>query len=374
MVKPPHFLITFMKTICLDICGLTVIFLLGLTAMVSAQDDAARKVREAQRAMMQRTLRNTMKQTMDSFWNGNGSHLMVAQLLYEDYFREGIGILPEQKQKLFQSMVIDTQNDPEFKPFHNEMVKLTSEMPDGPFGENVSEETRTKFFERQMDIQMKIQEATFKKMTGIVTENLTPDQMKKVKEFQISMMGEIPVVSPNMFEALDLSDAQKHQLEEIKKEMEPEFHKSLDKMIDTQMKFMEKMLDELSDKQKDVTDSNEHRKLAEEAAKNIRKSNPDIQREMDEMMESGKRFTDKLKFRMFDVLTDEQMERMAQLIDNPPDYVKKAIARIRKKMGNDDSQSNASGEWKPNANSWKPGDPIPAEYIEERKARFPRKN
>jgi Spy/CpxP family protein refolding chaperone len=342
---------------------LSLIFLLGLAAMVSAQDDVFMQVH-----------RNTMKRTMSSFWDGNGSYLMMAQLLQEDYFRKGIGISQEQEQKLFRSMIIDTVNDPAFKPYHDEMVKLTSEMPGGPFGENVSEEARTKFFERQVDIQMKIQDALFKKMTSIVTENLTPDQMNKVKEFQISMMGEIPVVSPNMFEALDLSDVQKQQFEEIKKEMEPEFLKSLDRVIDTQVKFTEKMMDELSDELKGVTDGNEHKRIAEEAARNVRKSNPDLQREMAEVMESGKLFSDKLKFRMFDVLTDEQLERMAQLIDNPPDYAQKAIAQIRRQMGNDDSPTSECGEWRPGQNSWKPGDPIPAEYLEQRQERrFPRR-
>jgi len=78
-----------------------------------------------------------------------------------------------------------------------------------------------------------------------------------------------------------------------------------------------------------------------------------------------------MKFKMFDVLTDEQLERMIDLIDNPPDYVKKVIAQMRNWQGRDEP-----GEWQPGVNSWKPGDGIPAEYLKHRqemKKRFPKK-
>jgi len=357
--------------------SLTVIFLLGLATMVSAQDDAARQAREAQRAMMrspamQQARRNAFKQMMGSFWNGNGSSLMAVQLFQQDDFREGVGVSKEQSQKLqdsMQNIMMNMHNDPDFRPIQDEMGRLMSETG-GPFSENSSEETLTKFF----DLQTKMQEVLFTKMNSIVNESLAPDQLKKVKEFQISMMSEMPIVSPGMFEALDLSDSQKKQLDEIKKEMEPEFLKSLDKMIDSQMKFSEKFQDALDDKLAGVTDHEEQRKIIEAIVKKIREENPDIQREEKEMLEDGKLFTNKLKFRMFDVLTDEQMERMAQLIDNPPDYVRKAIAQIRKQMGHDDSPVSESGEWKPGPNSWKPGDPIPEEYLQQRQERrFPRK-
>ena len=321
---------------------------------------------------MQQAQKNGMKQMMGSFWNGEGTNLIAVQLLQQDDFREGVGVSKEQSQKLQDSMrssMMNMMDDPEAKPFFDEMKQLT-ETPGGLFGENVSEEARTRVF----DLQIQLQNIMFKKMINTVNENLAPDQLKKIKEFQISMMGEIPIVSPNMFEALDLTDAQKQQLVGIKKEMEPEFLKSLDKMIDTQIKLGEKIQEVLDDQLDGVTDPEERKKIIEAIVKKVREENPDLQRAEKEMMEDGKIFTNKLKFRMFDVLTDEQMERMAQLIDNPPEYAKKMIAQIRKQMGNDDSPTNASGEWKPNANSWKPGDPIPKEYLEQRQERrFPGK-
>jgi hypothetical protein len=356
--------------------GLTAILLAVLATLVSAQDDkeVAQKARETQRAMMrspamQKMQKNAMKQGLSSFWNGEGSYLMAIGLLQQDDFREGLGISKEQQQKIQDSMQISSHmhEDPAFKTIFEEINKLSMENG-GPFAENASEETQKKFF----DLQGQMQNILFERIISNVKENLTPDQMKKVQEFQISTMSEMPIVSPGMFEALDLSDEQKKQLGEIKKEMEPEFEKHLDKMADAQWKFSEKFQEELEGKLDDVTDPEERTRIIKEIAEKVQKSDPEFQRENEEILESGKGLANQLKFRMFDVLTDEQMERMAYLIDNPPDFVKKAIAKIRKEMGHDDD--SASGEWKPNANSWKPGDGIPEGYMEhreEQKKRFP---
>ena len=373
-----------MKTSFLTLYGLTAILLVGLTTFVSAQDaEAQRRMIEAQRAMMrspamQQSQRNAAKQMMNTFWNGDGSHMLTLNLLQQNNdFREGIGVSQEQTQK-FQKAMRDISmslvDDPTVKPFRDEMEKLTADMPGGPFGEGVSEETQQRFFEIQADMTMKMMEMMGEKMANFVNENLTPDQMKKVREFQISTMGEIPIISPNMFEALDLSDAQREQLNGIKKELEPEFGKHVDKMIDMQMKHTEKFQDAMMERLDGVTDDEERRRIIESIDREIRQSHPEIQREMDEVMESGKGFANRLKFRMIDVLTDEQMELLAELVDNPPDYVKKIIAQIRKQMGEDDSPGGASGEWRPGPNSWKPGDPIPEEYRQQREERrFPRR-
>jgi len=78
---------------------------------------------------------------------------------------------------------------------------------------------------------------------------------------------------------------------------------------------------------------------------------------------------------MFDVLTDEQWERMIDLIDNPPDYVKKILDEKRKAREAETASSGESGEWQPGPGSWQPGDGIPAGYRIERETRsrqFPR--
>jgi Ni/Co efflux regulator RcnB len=269
----------------------------------------------------------------------------------------------------------DIGNDPELKQHRDEMEKLMAD--GGPFGENATQEKQDRFLELQSQMQEKMMGKMQETMQNAIKENLTPEQMKKIKEAQISMMSTIPIVSPSMFEALDLSDAQKKQLDGIKKEMEPEFEKHVDKLVDLQMKMMEKMQDALADldgKMGNMTPE-ERREYMQNIQENIRKSNPDLQRAMDEMMKSGQAFSDKLKFKMFDVLTDAQWKRMTDLIDNPPEYMKKVMAEMRKQMGTDDSRTNRSpSTWAPGPNSWKPGDAIPEQYRQQRieRGRFPR--
>ena len=359
-----------MKTARLGSCVLLVVLL-----AVSVYAQAPPSQRDMMRSpAMQRMQKNAGKQVMRSFWNGDATHLIAIGMLQQEDFRNGLGISQEQNQKIqdvTRNIGTMVQTDPEISSIQEEMTKLMQETPGGIFGENVSEETQDKF----MDVQLKMQSVLFKRINDAVNENLTSDQLRKVKEFQISVMSEIPLFSPSMFEALDLSGEQKKQLDGIKKELEPDFEKNLDKMLDAQLRMSEKLQEELEGKLEGVTDPKEMSKIIEEAVKKIQSSDPEFKKMQNDVLADAKEFASKLKFKMFDVLTDEQMERMADLIDNPPDYVKNALARIRKQMGADDNEE-LSGEWKPGINSWKPGDPIPKEYLEqrnERKKNFPKK-
>ena len=359
--------------------SLSLILLFALMTVAFAQSDnnaaarleALQKSLEAQRTMtrspeMQQRMRDGMMRSVTSMYEG--SNLSVMGMLQIDHYREGLGVTEEQNQKIQGVMRNPASfNDPEFKPIMDEMNKLRDEAPGGPFADNASEETKRRFSE----IQDKIQDLMFKKMANAVNENLTPDQMRKVHEFSLSTMTYSPVVSPNMFEALDLSDSQKQQLDEIKNEMRPEFEKSMEQWVrvqfEWQKKFQKARDDELDEKLKGVTDPDEFERIMREPRTTNPIHTPEEQQEFLDAAASGRAFTDKLKFRMFDVLTDEQMERMAQLIDNPPDYIRKMQGRG---IHSDDSPP---GEWRPGPDSWKPGDPIPEEYREERRARFPKR-
>ncbi len=366
--------------------GLTAILFIALSIAFSsaqtrqtevAKQESVQKSREAERAAMRSPVarqmhRNFLKHTMRSFWNDEATSQMAIAVLQQDAFREALGVSKEQSQKMLNAMQnIGTtiQTNPETKPLFEEILKWHTETPEGPYAETTSEEKQKKL----LDLQMKMQDITFKITNDIVNETLTPEQLKKIREFQISTMSRVPLVSPNMFEALDLSDDQKKQLDDIKKEMEPDFEKHLDKFVEVQSKYSEIFQNEVDEKLDGVVDPEERYRIHENITKTVYGSNPEYQREIREVMESGKAFANKLKFRMFDVLTDEQMERMADFIDNPPDYVKNAVADIYQGTENNDS---SNGEWKPNLNSWKPGDPIPEEYLEQRKERkknFPKK-
>ncbi len=278
-----------MKTIRFDLCGLAVVLFIALSMVSTAQNDdaaqreATKKAREAQRAAMRspatrQAMREGIKRSMRSTWNDEGSNNTVIGMLRLDYFREGLGVSKEISQKIqesFQNVGTAIQDDPNIKPLFEQMGKLHAETPGGFYSENASEETKKKYF----DIQMKVQDAIMKRINNIVNENLTPEQLRKIKEYQISTMAQIPFTSPGMFEALDLSDEQRKHLNEIKKELAPEYEKNMDRMAEIQADHQERFQEELGDKLDDVTDPDERNRIMAEVSKKLQESMPDFHKE-----------------------------------------------------------------------------------------------
>jgi len=355
-----------MKTF--TIYGLTAILLISLIIGAFAQN-----ADPAHSAFMQQMQRDGQRRMMNSMWNGESTNLIVVEMLDQDDIREGLGVSQEQYQKI-RDMVRGPalEDDPRIKSFQDERDQLMSEHG-SPFAEDASKELKEKFLEFHGRLLMTMQEI----LINTVNENLTPNQLKKINEFQIAAMSEFPIPFPSMFEALDLSDDQKKQLGNIRKEMEPEWEKFVDKLVDGQMKFQEKIEEALKGRLEGITDPEERERVRKNIVDNVRKASPEMQTMMNEMMASGKELADKLKIQMFDVLTDAQWARMVDLIDNPPEYVKKAIAQMRKQMGTDDPQARSrqpGSGYVPAPGAWQPGQGIPEGYRIERNKRsgFPR--
>jgi len=380
-----------MKTIAFYV--LTAILLLGLTTsafaqqgmppMTPAQQEARRKAREERRAIersspaIQQARKKSMSQYVIDHWNDNASLIQSMNILGDDNLREGLGISIEQRQKIQDALkhigtmsIVDRRmvaNDPDIQLIWDEKSKLGD-----PYAKNTSEETRMKIF----DLELKSSELMTKKRQNIVNENLTPDQLQRVMEFQISAMSEIALVSPGMFEALYLSDEQREELGGIKKELDAEFEKLMDRRSDVRLIMSEKLTDEM-DKLQDVLvgvapNSEEWNRLTGDIGKKVAEANPDLWRKMVEVEKTIATFSDELKIRMFDVLTDGQWARLQDLIDNPPDYAKKWIAQVRE--ANRRALNSLTDVWIPGPNSWQPGDAIPEAYRIERNERrnFPR--
>ena len=347
--------------------ALTTILLLGLTTVAFAQNNDP-----AHSAFMQQMQRDGQRRMMSSMWNGESTNLIIVDLLEQDDLREGLGISQEQYQKM-RDMVLSPAlwDDPRIKSFQDERSQLMSEHGN-PFAEDASEELKVKFLELHERVLMTAQEI----QSSIINENLTPNQLRKINEFQISAMSEFPIPFPNMFEALDLSDDQKKRLNSIRKEMEPEWEKFVDKAIGGQMKFQEKIEEAFKGRLEDITDPEERERVRKNIVDNVRKTDSEMQKMMNAVMASGKELAGKLKVEMFDVLNDEQWARMLDLIDNPPEYAKKAIAQMRKQMGADDPQARSrqpGGGYVPGPGAWQPGSSaIPEQYRQERNSRFPR--
>jgi len=367
-----------MKTIPLP-C-LTAILLGGLMAAAFAQSDdeeEARKAREAQRAAMrtpaaQQMQKNTMSQMMGSVWNNSSANPMVMDWLGQDDFRTGVGVSVEQVQRIqrtMQNVGDNLPNEPALQPHHQALRNFMEETQGGPFAPNATEETQARFFELQANLHTRAQSIALEKLQSTINANLTPDQLKKINEFQISIMAENPMVSPGMFEALDLSAAQKNQLETIKKEMEPEFRRSIDKMTEMQWNLQRRVMDKARENGKnleDMPESDEKKRIVGDIARNVLESDPEFHQEMREMMEGRGEISGKLRAKMVGILSDEQRRRMTDLIDNPPDHVKKMTGRFQ-------NATESNSPWRPGIDSWQPGDPIPEEYRQHREQRFPRR-
>ncbi len=347
---------------------LPVLCVIALAGVVSAQApvDIGKMMRSKSMRQLQQ---NAAKTALRSFWNGGGSSLMFQQLILQDAdFREGFGISEEQgdqmRQKMTETMQKAFMNDPEFKTLQAQMQKLHD--PADPFLENAPEEKQQEFAR----LQEKITDIAIRRMSEATEGEMTSEQKRKMKEFQISTMSEIPIVSPDMFEALDLSEQQRKQLNEIKKELEPEFERNMDDIIGLQFKAMDKAYDIIEKEGGEISDQKVFQEKLVAALEKVQKEHPEFKELEKSIIEKGRGFSEKLKFKMFDVLTDEQMERMGQLIDNPPDYVGKMLAKMKERRG-----SGGDGNWQPGLDSWKPGDPIPEEYKKQRKERrFPSKS
>ena len=356
--------------------AMPVMLLLGLTTSAFAQNAAAQ---QQQRAFAQQIQKSTMKSMLGSVWNNDGPNFMVMELLKQDNFREGIGVSVEQIQNIQETMNgigANLQNDPRLSRVQDEMSRLMMGY-DHPFADDVPAETRKRFLELQVQMQTMAQNIAMEKLPNVINENLAPDQLKKVGELQISVMTELPFVSPSMFEALDLSGNQKQQLGGIKKEMEPEFEKMVDKMVEGQLKFAEITQNLLAEKLEGVIDPKEREMIQKNIADIVRKSHPELQRLEAELKESRQKLTEKLKGEMFDILTDAQRKRMRDLIDNPPDYIQKMMAQSQREVGVGNNMPNmwqpGPDSWQPGPNSWKPGDSMPEGYqLPRSEGRFPR--
>ena len=294
---------------------------------------------------------------MLSHWSEGGSNSAVLGLIFGG-FAEVFGISEAQSQK-----IKDYVKDPEIMALNKEIGRLSTETDGGAFAKDASEETHQKYLELRLELQNLYQ----KKQNDVVNETLTPDQLRKIKEYQIANMSTDALVSPDMFEVLNLSGAQKKQLEEIKEKLKPEVEKQIDKIVEHQTFYQEKMFDEIGDKLNDVTDPAERIKIITEAQKKVADKYPGYIPETSEYLASGKILSEKLKVEMFDVLNDEQWERMLDLIDNPPDHVKKYFERFNKIMSVNNTQTESG--WQPGPNSWRPGDAIPEAYRIERNER-----
>ena len=302
------------------------------------------------------------KITYRSLWSGSGTDMMLLGLVRRPEYQEALGITQEQMES-FNATQQAFQRNPKVVAAMQQMQKYQT--PDDPYFEKMSPESQKNFLAEQEKFATLMAEELPRELGKV----LTPDQKKKIQEIQIAAMEYIPLLNPEMFHALDLTEEQKAEMEAIKKEFGPEFDEVAESLIDAMNEGMDLVYDQIEKDGTKVTSGAELQKYQREAIKKLEASGVNYKMIAKNKVDNAQDFVKRFKFRMFDVLTDAQMKRMWDLIHNPPDYMKKIVENLKKNR----ESKVASGEWRPGFDSWKPGDPIPNEYIETRKAKFPKK-
>jgi Spy/CpxP family protein refolding chaperone len=310
-------------------------------------DDVRLAQEEAQKAVMKSFFR--------PLWNSQSISPTVLEASGDPAVRAAWGISDEQIQQGEDSMFNNVSQSEEAKAIGLKMQKNE----DGKVNMSLNPKWVTEDMEFDAETIKKLQEIVERAGSLIMDatidaldHTLTPEQWQKIRESQLANMDEMSFISLDMFEALNLTNAQRQEMENIKKELEPEFEAVLDEFINGII-----------------------------ALQNETEKDPALHKKrQEEMMSKGKAFSTKFKIKMFDVLTDEQWNRLQNLIDNPPEHAKVFRAKLKEKNGESAEKETEKPEkkekevWVPGPNSWKPGDAIPEKYRQERqtKGNFPR--
>lgn len=312
--------------------------------------------------VMREGMKNQMKSSYRSMWNGKGTYMMLYGLSQNPDFQEALGVTKEQAEE-FKKLGTSFHSNPEVAKTMQEMQSL--QKPNDPFLEQANEETKQAFLAAQDKFGQLMMNDIHQGMERI----FTTDQKRKMQEIEIATMELMPLMNPEMFEALDLSEGQKSEMEKIKSELQKEFDQVSNDMVDGVYASFDYLLKESQKAGLKASGMKEFEENMEKTAKKLEASGINYKSVTQEKMKTAEEFVKKFKFQMYDVLTDEQMDRLARLINNPPDYMKKIVARLKK---NREARAKAT-TWVPSPDSWRPGDPIPQEYIQHRQARFPKR-
>ncbi|MDR3232077.1 MAG: hypothetical protein LBT46_00135 [Planctomycetaceae bacterium] len=299
-----------------------------------------------------------------SQWNGTSTGMVAMQLIYNEKIRKAWNISDEQYGRMTGDIVQQLASRPEWLEIQAEIKKI--QKPDDPAFQNADAETKQKW-EELRERQATFMIDNYPREAGKL---LTQEQRQKMREFQLATMSAAPIISPDMFEGLGLSDEQKRKMDNIKKGLESEYIQNTDEMMDAMVVYQEKIYEKIEKENGSMIDAKEFGEKMR-AAEEALKSEGEFKKIMQSPLDKSRALVTRLKIKMFDVLTDEQWAKLQDLIDNPPDYVKEELAKMKKQFG-DDRQSDV---WQPGINTWKPGDAVPEEYRQERAKRkaFPQK-
>ena len=304
---------------------------------------------------------------ISSIWNGQGTWMSLPMI-------EGIGGLDElrltEEQKLRLSFFIKESEPEWFERMRQnptpeftqaEQALRAARLPDDPHLERATEEQKDAYWEAVIFItSLRLAE----KQTG-VQDTLTPEQMLQIRKFEMLLMTEGGIPFSSMFEPLDLTEDQKMEMCIIIDEMKTEFDR-LTKEAATLKGEQFASLGRLI-QGKPISSSEELMASLHEAARRNLPSEA-MRRRAEELREQGTQFVTLLQNRLMNVLTDEQLDRMQQILDEMPETVKQTLAQMR---AGREAQRQSPG-YIPGPDSWQPSDPLPVRLRERTRGNFPR--
>ena len=362
----------------------TFLFLLALTGSLAAQeaDYAVRRILSPTWAWMQAASSRVSNQAFNS---GQGTIVYTQSYLASPEGQTELGLSEEQRQKLaylnkpYGEIVGDwfrTQREQEGSELMQVYAEIWELMPkDDRLLEKATPEEIQAYQEQYMQLAGRPVQLLTESLQQEIESILTPEQMGQLRVVELQVCGGT-LSSPAFLEPVGLTDEQRAELAELQKERQAEFDRILDEITENHLEELYKLQDEIAEIHK-VTPmkTGEDTHSALQAAQKKLEQDPEWKkRREEERLSTSKRLSEisqKYREKFMDVLTDEQLDKMQWLIDNPSETVKRYLAKFHGK-----NASSPSGDaWRPGPNSWKPGDGLPKDFkIERQEKRFPSRN
>ena len=307
-------------------------------------------------------------------WEGSGT-VAALRMAMRLVGADELGLSEEQKERLPFSADGDGMKQAPYEDFYDtnnptpELAQAREALkaaliPGDPLFERATEEQKSVFLEAATKIDGLFQ----KTLQAEIEETLTPGQMYEVRKLAMQLMPEMGLPFPPMFEILDLTDEQKREMDKIAGEMYVEYDRLVLELLthESEEKYS-KYRSELQGKT--FASLEELNKSFGEIRNQFSLESAESRKRATEFLERGTKQVTLLQNRVMNVLTDEQLDRMQEIMDETPASVKKFLVRVKAMR----EFQKKIPIYTPGPDAWQPGMPLPVEIKEERKkGTFPR--
>jgi hypothetical protein len=301
--------------------------------------------------------------TSRSSWNGQGTW-MPLQFLMRSGAEDELGLTDDQKKRLSLLYLENNMGMGMSEEMRQKIMPKAialreageaTMIPGDPNFERATEE--------QKDAYREVVIASVNLFTSAlqteIQETLTSEQMLKVRKLEMQLMPVMGIPFPSMFDPLDLTDDQKKEMNKIADEMKAEFDRLT---LEEAMLKSERLAATYGSLRGQTFASQEEFQKAQQDVHRQYVPSEELRKRYSDLRERGTKLTTTLQNRLMNVLTDEQLDKMQKILDETPEFAKKMIAQFK---GQQEAQEK-SPQYVPGPDSWRPGDPVPVQFKEER--------